>query len=79
MHFILKNGNVLGTTIRITADRTRESKGLILLPLGSGTMTFSMFGAEPMGWQFSIRTDSDAFIVRWTLCSTWVPGDPPNR
>ena len=77
MRFFLKNRNVLGATITITAS-TREAHSLILLPMGSAEMYFSSFGREPMGWRFEIETESDAFLVEWTLCSTWVPGDPPN-
>jgi len=77
MRFFLKNRNVLGTTIRITAQ-TGETHSLVLLPLGSAVMTFTRFGCEPMGWQFEIETSSDVFFVEWTLCSTWVPGDPDN-
>ena len=77
MRFFLKNRNVLGTTIRITAQ-TGESHGVVLLPLGSAVLTFSRFGGEPMSWQFDVATNSDVFFVEWTLCSTWVPGDPDN-
>jgi hypothetical protein len=77
MRFYLKNRNVLGTTIRITAQ-TGETDARILLPMGSAEMYFSIFGNEPMGWRFEIETESDVFMVEWTLCSTWVPGDPPN-
>lgn len=77
MRFFLKNRNVLGTTIRITAH-SGETHALVLLPMGSGEISFSMFGCEPMGWRFDIETESDVFFVEWTLCSTWVPGDPRN-
>lgn len=77
MRFFLKNRNVLGTTIQITADGG-ETHSLVLLPMGSAVMTFSRFGCEPMGWNFEISTNSDVFFVEWTLCSTWVPGDPRN-
>jgi hypothetical protein len=77
MHFEIKNVNALGTTIRITAS-TGESKGSIIAPLSTVDLEFSIFGNEPMGWGFSIETDSDAFIVQWNLYSTWVPGDPSN-
>ncbi|MCQ3975932.1 MAG: hypothetical protein DPW09_21060 [Anaerolineae bacterium] len=78
MHFILRNLNVLGTTIRIT-DHTGQSDARIILPMGTTDMTFAIFGAEPMGWKFDIRTESDTFLVQWKLYSTWVPGDPPNH
>jgi hypothetical protein len=78
MHFQLNNLNVLGTTINISADRTGKTKGLILVPSVSGDITFSVFGKEPMGWTFTVSTDSDAFLVGWQLFSTWIPGDPPN-
>lgn len=76
MHFQLNNLNVLGTTITISGRG--ETKSLILVPAGTGDMIFDMFGKEPMGWDFNISTDSDAFLVGWELYSTWVPGDPPN-
>lgn len=77
MRFYLKNRNVLGTTLRITAH-TGQTDARIMLPMGSAEMSFSVFGREPMGWRFEIETESDVFMVEWTLCSTWVPGDPPN-
>jgi hypothetical protein len=41
-------------------------------------MVFTCVGSEPMSWTFDIGTNSDAFLVRWELYSTWVEGDPPN-
>lgn len=78
MNFVLKNLNVLGTTIRIK-DHFNQTKSRIIPPLGEATMLFTAFGAEPMGWQFEITTNSDVFLVGWKLCSTWIPGDSPNR
>ncbi len=77
MRFTVNNANVLGTTITIAAN-SGESHSSIIAPMGSVDLEFSVFGAEPMGWSFDISTESDAFIVTWSLCSTWVPGDPPN-
>jgi len=78
MRFFLKNLNLLGTTISIR-DQFGRTQSRIITPMGSTDLEFSNFGNEPMGWTFSIGTNSDAFIVSWSLCSTWVPGDPPNR
>ena len=50
----------------------------IILPLMTVEFVFAVFGREPMGWQFDISTESDAFLVTWELWSTWVPGMPPN-
>jgi uncharacterized protein YfaS (alpha-2-macroglobulin family) len=79
MHFQITNLNVLGTTITIDADRTQESKSQIIGPQGTVDISFTIFGAEPMGWRFDISTDSDAFLVGWKLYSSWISGDPPNR
>lgn len=79
MHFQLNNSlGATGTTINISADRTNETKGLILIPGVAGDISFSSFGSEPMGWTFTVTTDSDAFLVSFQLFSTWIPGDPPN-
>lgn len=78
MWFKIHNTNVLGTTIRIT-DQAGQVKQSIVLPASNVEFVFSVFGSEPMGWTFDIRTDSDAFMVTWELWSTWVPGMPPNR
>jgi hypothetical protein len=78
MHFQISNLNVLGTTITIRADRTGESKSQLILPQSSADISFTVFGAEPMGWNFDTSTNSDAFIVSWNLFSSWLPGDPPN-
>jgi outer membrane protein OmpA-like peptidoglycan-associated protein len=77
MHFVLQNLNVLGTTITIR-DHLGRSQSRIIPPMGSADMVFDNFGCEPMGWTFDVSTNSDAFVVGWRLCSTWVPGDPRN-
>ena len=76
MHFLVKNVNVLGTTLTITATNDGESHSAIILPQATADLNFSLFGAEPIDWQFQIETDSDAFIVTWCLYSTWVPTVP---
>ena len=78
MHYQLKNVNVLGTTITINSN-LGGNKSLLILPQQTADMQFDCFGTEPMGWTFDISTDSDAFIVAWSLYSTWIPGDPPNQ
>lgn len=78
MHYQLKNVNALGTTITINSN-LGGNKSLLILPQQTADMQFDCFGTEPMGWTFDISTDSDAFIVAWTLYSTWLPGDPPNQ
>ena len=78
MTFHLKNLNILGTDITISAGSFGK-KSLILLPTGTGTIEFTVFGAEPMGWSFDVSFNSDAHVVGWQLDSTWVPGCPPNR
>ena len=57
--------------MKIHADRTNETKSVLLPPLGSADITFQQFAAEPMGWTFSISTDSDAFTVTWQLFSSF--------
>ena len=78
MHFAIKNVNVLGTTITIDSN-LGGSKTAQILPQATADMRFTVFGSEPMGWSFSVSTNSDAFIVAWKLYSSWIPGDPPNR
>lgn len=78
MQFVVKNLNVLGTTIHIT-DQEGRSQGSIIGPFQTATFRFDMFGSEPMDWRLNIGTDSDVFTVGWSLQSTWIPGDPPNR
>ncbi len=77
MWFKIRNTNVLGTTISIT-DQAGQNKQSIILPQSSVEFVFAIFGSEPMGWRFDIRTNSSAFMVTWELHSTWVPGMPPN-
>lgn len=77
MNFVIKNVNVLGTTITIR-DHFGQSQSRIIPPLAETQLLFTAFGCEPMSWRFSISTNSDAFIVGWSLFSTWIPGDPPN-
>ena len=52
---------------------------MILLPGVTSNIEFTTFGAELIGWSFNVGTDSDAFLVRWKLLSSWAPGCPPNR
>ncbi|CBL45771.1 Hypothetical protein HDN1F_21880 [gamma proteobacterium HdN1] len=78
MWFKIRNTNVLGTTIRIS-DQSGQVKQSVILPASSVEFVFSIFGTEPMGWRFDIRSESDAFAVTWELWSTWVEGMPPNR
>jgi hypothetical protein len=74
-----KNVNVLGTTLNITdTGPFGETQGIILLPQQSKTFTFSIFGEEPIFWNFDVSTVSDAFIVTYSIESTWVEGMPPN-
>jgi hypothetical protein len=77
MHFEIKNLNVVGTTIKITANNN-DSKEAIILPQSTVDLEFAEFGPEPKGWGFDVETDSDAFLVGWKLYSSWIPGDPNN-
>jgi len=72
----VKNTNVLGTTI--TVETNHGTKTSIIAPLSTEIFEFFVFGAEPAPWKIDISTNSDAFIVAWTLYSTWIPGDPRN-
>lgn len=74
-----KNINVLGTTLTVKDNLPfGETKGIILFPQQSVTFTFSRFGEEPMGWSFDVSTVSDAFIVTYSIESTWITGMPDN-
>jgi hypothetical protein len=78
MTFVLKNTNILGASIKIT-DHLGVSHSQLLLPGQTVQMEFAIFRGEPVGWTFTVTTDSDAFVVAWQLWSTWVPGDPVSR
>ncbi|MGR5408812.1 hypothetical protein ACP3V3_05425 [Vibrio sp. PNB22_3_1] len=74
-----KNLNVLGTTLSVKdSSPFGQTKELILLPQQSVTFTFTRFGEEPMGWSFDVSTKSDAFVVSYSMESTWVTGMPVN-
>jgi RHS repeat-associated protein len=81
----VKNVNVLGTTVRISeqagalSQRSISTQEGILLPLTQQEFKFTTFGVEPMNRNFTIDSVSDAFIINYTIESTWVPGMPPNR
>ena len=77
MKFEVKNVNLLGTTLTIDSNYG-GSQSKIIPPLTTMDFTCTCFGNEPMTWKFDISTNSDAFIVSWTLYSTWILGDPPN-
>ena len=72
MHYKVKNVNILGTTIIIDSNRD-GSRSVIIPPLATIDINFSVFGEEPIGWTFDISTNSEAFVVTWKLYSTWVP------
>jgi len=73
------NQDILGTIISVKDaspfGQTRES---IILPQQSVTFTFVAFGEEPMGWDFEVSTNSDAFVVSYDVESTWTEGMPQN-
>jgi hypothetical protein len=73
-----KNLNVLGTTLKVTDKHFDENRSLIPLPQQSVTFEFTQWGEEPMNWEFDVATDSDAFIVNYSIESTWVKGMPTN-
>lgn len=73
------NQNILGTTIAVKdTSPFGQTKESIILPQQSVTFTFSSFGEEPMGWNFDVSTNSDAFVVSYGVESTWTDGMPPN-
>lgn len=73
------NQNILGTTISVKdTSPFGQTKESIILPQQSVTFTFSSFGEEPMGWNFDVSTNSDAFVVSYGVESTWTDGMPPN-
>jgi len=74
--FEVKNVNLLGTTLTIATNHGGDSK--IILPGSVAIFEFFVFGSEPAPWKIDISSNSDAFIVAWTLYSSWIPGDPPN-
>lgn len=75
--FMVKNVNVLGTTLTISTNHG-DPISKIILPQSTASFQFYVFGEEPTPWNVSVSTNSDAFIVAWTLYSTWIPGDPKN-
>ena len=74
----VRNVNVLGTTISISSS-LGDVQEAVLLPYKEYAFRFATFVEEPFPWEFDISTSSDAFIVNYTIESTWVPGMPPNR
>jgi hypothetical protein len=79
----VKNVNALGTTITVKAyvggQQIGSKKDLVLIPGKSSTFRFSIFANEPVTWKFYIGTYADAFLVQYTIESTWKPGMPPNE
>lgn len=75
----VENVNILGTTISIRENNSQNVQQSIILPKSKIEFQFTQFGTEPMFRKFNMRTNSDAFIVNYTIESTWVPGMPPNR
>jgi hypothetical protein len=73
------NINVLGTTIEINALNIKQTEHSLLLPYHEKKFKFYRFGSEPYSWNFRIRSESDVFLVRYKITSTWVPGMPRNE
>jgi hypothetical protein len=80
MQFKVQNLAPTGTTITISVTNPfSESRSSNIGPFATVTLpSFSIFRSEPFDWTFSVSTEADAFSVLWVLCSTWIPGDPPN-
>lgn len=73
----VKNINVLGTTIEIEPNYG-DKQVAVILPLSSVEFRFDLFAEEPVHWKFNVSSYSDAFIVGYTVRSTWIPGMAPN-
>ncbi|MDO3377154.1 carboxypeptidase-like regulatory domain-containing protein [Geoalkalibacter halelectricus] len=73
----VNNVNWLGTGISISSNKG-QYKESHLLPYLPVTFQFSTFSAEPISWQFDVSAKADAFVVTYTIESTWIPGMPPN-
>lgn len=73
----VKNANVFGTTIEIEPNYG-DKQVAVILPLASVEFRFELFAEEPVHWKFNVSSYSDAFIVGYTVKSTWIPGMSPN-
>ena len=69
VRFVVKNQNVLPTSVVITDDKNGGKQTRSLLPGQTAEMEFSMFGAGVRDWQFSVGTNSQAFVVFWQAYS----------
>lgn len=73
VRFVLTNSNpLLGTTITIESESSRDKKSRIIPPLGTVEIEFSMLTPRPIEWIFHVSTDSDSFVVTWSAL-THVP------
>ncbi|WP_270488038.1 hypothetical protein [Butyricimonas synergistica] len=62
----LANNNILGVGGTVSCHTTAKDSGYWLLPMGSTTQEYDMFGYVPIWWRFTISTISDAAVVSIT-------------
>lgn len=74
VRFVLRNENILPTTVTITDTKHGGKHSQILLPGTTAEMEFAVAGAvgkhgQPYHWTFNVDSDSDAFVVSWQALS----------
>jgi hypothetical protein len=67
---VVKNNNVFGLSITVRENVFDVSRAGIVGPLSSRTFSFpAVFGAEPIGYSFSLSTSSSSIIAAFTFRS----------
>jgi len=78
---VFKNTNpILGSAIMIVQSPDGQTKTLAIPANSNDSVTFNIWGCEPMGWEFNVRSLS--IINSFIFCdvySTWVEGMPENQ
>jgi hypothetical protein len=74
VRFVVRNQNILPTTLTITDTKHGGKHSQLLLPGTTAEMEFAVGGAvgkhgQPYHWTFNADSDSDAFIVSWQALS----------
>jgi len=80
VELVFENTNpILGTVFTVKKRESQQTQVVAVPPNTSTSVSFSVFGCEPIGWTFDLRDMS--ILTQQIFCkiySSWIPGMPEN-
>lgn len=80
VELVFENTNpLLGTVFTVKKRESQQTQVIAVPPNTSTSVSFSVFGCEPIGWTFDLREMS--ILNQQIFCkiySSWIPGMPEN-